>query len=322
MMRTHRIAVAVAAAAVLAACSNGGVELPATHSAGRAPAGTAHNDGRSWIDPASSSGTLVYISDQYLKKVFIYSYPALQLVGTLTGFAQPDGECVDAAGDVWITDLMKSQLVEYAHGSTQVKATLSDTGYLPYSCAVDPTNGDIAAVNFEANPTPGSISIFKKARGTPHVHTFVRLSVPFFAAYDARGRLFVDGYSGFYSPVFVLARIRNTNLTEIALNQQIDSPGDVVIVGSRVNIGDGFRDTRAVYGFKVSGRAGTLIGTTRLRRTDVIEEFAVVGRSLITTNVNQLVGSAMVFGYPKGGSPKDVFGKGTLEGPVGLVISK
>lgn len=321
MICTRRVVVAVAGAAILAACSNGGGQLPAT-STPASVAGTAHNDGRSWIDPASASGTLVYISDQYLKKVFIYSYPALQLVGTLTGFAQPDGECVDAAGNVWITDLLKAQVVEYAHGSTQMKATLSDTGYLPYSCAVDPANGDIAVVNFEANPTPGSISIFRKARGAPHVYTFVRLSVPFFTAYDARGRLFVDGYSGFYSPAFVLARIRNSNLTEIALNQQIDAPGDVVIVGSRVNIGDGFRDTHAVYGFKVSGRTGTLIGTTRLRRTDVIEEFAVVGKSLITTNVNQLVGSAMVFRYPKGGSPKDVFGKGTLEGPVGLVISK
>lgn len=318
-----RIAVAISAASsILAACSNGGLQLPATHSAGSVTAGIARNDGRSWIDPASASGTLVYISDQYEKKVFIYSYPALKLVGTLTGFGQPDGECVDAAGNVWIADFLKAQLVEYAHGSTQVKATLSDAGNLPYACAIDPANGDLAVVNFAANPQPGSIGIYRKARGAPQAYSYYNLSIPFFDAYDSRGRLFVDGITGFYSPSFVLASFRNKTFSTINLNHQVDAPGGVVVVGTRVNVGDAFRYTHAVYGFRVKGTMGTLIGTTRLRRTDVVEEFAVLGKSLIATNINQLVGAAMVFRYPKGGSPKQVFGKGTLEGPVGLVISK
>lgn len=306
-----RIALAaLVAIGALAACSGGTSQLPASR------------DALSWVDRTAKTGALVYISDQYEKRVFVYSYPALKLEGTLSGFGQPDGECVDAAGDVWITDLLAREVIEYAHGESKPKAMLSDGGNSPYACSVDPENGDLAVVNFAANPAPGSLSIFKKAQGTPQVYTDDSLAIPFFDAYDARGNLFIDGISAFYSPVFRLVRFAHKTFTTIALNQTIVAPGDVVVVGSRVNIGDSFRYTHAIYGFRVKGSTGRLIGVTHLFRSDTIEEFDVTGTSLVVTNLRQLVGSAMVFRYPNGGRPQQIFGKGTLEGPVGLVISK
>jgi hypothetical protein len=40
----------------------------------------------------------------------------LRLVGTLTGFTNPQGDCVDKSNNVWIVDTEASQLIEYAHG--------------------------------------------------------------------------------------------------------------------------------------------------------------------------------------------------------------
>jgi hypothetical protein len=290
---------------------------------GGGAASAAHvRGGGSWIDPAAKSGSLTYVSDQYEKTVFVYSYPKLKLVGSLTGFQQPDGECVDAGGDVWIADYLASQLVEYAHGSDTPKTTLSDPGNTPYACAIDPKSGDLAAVNFGQGYNPGSISIYKNAAGSPKVYVDDSLAVPFFDAYDSRGKLYVDGILGPYSPNFTLASFAGGAFTTINLNQAIDSPGDVVVVGSRVNVADSFRYTHSVYGFAVKGSQGRLIGTTHLGGTNVVEEFAVVGNALVAANVDQTIGSAMVFNYPKGGAAKRVFGKGTLEAPIGLVISR
>ncbi len=164
-------------------------------------------------DATAEGGTLVYVSNSYENRVYFYSYPKLKLAGTLAGFDQPEGECVNAAGDVWIADSLASQIVEYGHGSTTPKATLADTGYFPYACAVDPQTGDLAVVNEAANPVPGSLSIYRKARGTPKVYTDDSLSIPFFDAYDAKGNLYVDGIRGFYYPYFALARFRHETFT-------------------------------------------------------------------------------------------------------------
>lgn len=304
------------AIAALAACSNDRTGLP---TAGTASA--AQDRVGSWMEPAAKSGSLIYVSDQYLRTVFIFSYPKLKLVGSLTGFEQPDGECVDSHGNVWITDLLAEQLIEYAHGSDTPKATLSDPNNQPYACAVDPKNGDLAVVNFARNPISGSISIYKNAAGTPKIFTDDSLALPFFDAYDSRGKLYVDGIRGFYYPYFALVSFADGKFTNITLKQTIDAPGDIVVVGTRVNVGDSFRYTHAVYGFTVKGIKGRLIGVTHLEGTNVVEEFDIVGTKLIATNTNQTVGSGMVFDYPKGGAAQHVFGKGTLEAPVGLAVS-
>ena len=280
------------------------------------------SDESAWIDAPATSGSLVYISDQYLKKVFVYTYPQLKLVGKLSGFAQPDGECADSAGNVWITDYLKQQIVEYAHGANAPKRRLSDAGYFPYSCAVNPRNGDLAVVNFETNPVPGSLSIYKKASGSPQVFSYYSLDLPFFVAYDANGKLFVDGYRGFYSPDFVLASFNGKSFTNINVDHAIASPGDIVVAGSRVNIADSFHYDHVMYGFRVNGSQAHLVGITHLFRTDDVAEFDVVGKSLVLANVHQLVGSGMIFPYPRGGTPQRIFGRTELEGPVGLVISK
>lgn len=272
---------------------------------------------------ATARAALVYISNSYENSVYVYSYPKLKLVETLTGLNQPEGECVDATGDVWVTEFMSSQIVEFGHGATTPKATLSDPNNFPYACAVDPHSGDLAAVNFAHNPVAGGLSIYTRAKGAPHVYTDNSLYIPFFDAYDAKGTLYLDGFRGFYYPYFALVSFRNGTFTNIELNHTVIAPGALAVVGSRVEVGDAWRYAHSVYGFTVKGLKGRLVGTTTLLGTDVVQEFAVVGTSLIAANVDQKQGSGMVFSYPKGGSPKRIFGAKQLQvGPIGVVVSR
>jgi hypothetical protein len=241
----------------------------------------------------------------------------------LTGFDQPEGECVDAAGDVWVTNNLAAQIVEFAHGSTTPKATLDDPSSAPYACAIDPSSGDLAVVNFAQNPVPGSISVYKNAMGTPKVYTDDSLSIPFFDAYDAKGTLYVDGIRGFYYPGFALVSFHKSAFANIELNHSVVAPGALEVNGSRLNVGDGSRAAQSIYGFKVKGLRGRLVGTTSVDGTTVVQEFAVVGKRLILANVNQKQGSGMVFSYPNGGQPERTFGTKQLEvGPIGVVVSQ
>ncbi len=61
---------------------------------------------------------LLYVSNAD-GTVSVYRYWQRTLVGVLTNFTQPMGECADAAGDVYITDYAASTISEYAHGGTK-----------------------------------------------------------------------------------------------------------------------------------------------------------------------------------------------------------
>lgn len=111
---------------MLAGCAGGasqaglGLSLPTTQSVTQPGFGrptAQHSDhSRSRMAPDAKTNDLLYVSDVGTNDVYVYSYPKLKLEGTLTGFATPDGECVDMAGNVFITNFGTQQIFEYAHG--------------------------------------------------------------------------------------------------------------------------------------------------------------------------------------------------------------
>ena len=193
-------AAAISTAAILSACSSG--TSPAVSGSQVSPStarGVHHvtlrpNHGRSWMDPAAKAGSLLYITDSGSNTVLVYSYPALKLVGTLTGFTNPQGDCVDKARNVWIVNTEASQLLEYAHGGTTPIATLDDPNQYPVGCAFDSTTGELAVSNFySTNGPPGSISIYKNASGSPTLYTPPNFAVVYYLGFDPKGTLYLDG---------------------------------------------------------------------------------------------------------------------------------
>jgi hypothetical protein len=139
-----------AAAFILASCSSGGSPLAPAGSTGMPDAAASQtlrhvpvaaavnpdviaspNRSKSWMDPSAKAGALLYISDFNNSSVYVYSWPKLKAVGTLTGFTNPQGLCTDKAQNVWISNTGGANLEEFAHGGTTPIATLSDAGFLP-----------------------------------------------------------------------------------------------------------------------------------------------------------------------------------------------
>jgi hypothetical protein len=190
-------------AALLSACASNGSQgfapaagMPSAASFNLKPGSVARPDrGRSWMKAAAKTSALLYVSDAETYDVYAYSWPQMQLVGTLTGFNGPSGECVDKAGDLWVVNTYASQAIEYAHGGTTPIATLNVTGEYPYSCAVNNATGDLAVGNIESTTGgAGSVTVFAGATGSGTNYAEKNAYVSF-VAYQ-KDALYVDGSSG------------------------------------------------------------------------------------------------------------------------------
>lgn len=138
------------AASVLAGC--GGLQPP-TGRAGAMPqtramvAGLRPDRGKAWMQP-SASKTLLYVDDDRSNDTYVYEYPTGKLVGTLTGFHDPRGMCVDQRGDVYISNYQYGLLIEYEHGGTQPINIYEDPGHDLIGCSIS-AKGDVAATAFD-----------------------------------------------------------------------------------------------------------------------------------------------------------------------------
>ncbi|MGA2760598.1 MAG: hypothetical protein ABSF08_09805 [Candidatus Cybelea sp.] len=148
-----------------------------------------------WTSPdASKVRKLLYVSSQYSNDVYVYDYDKGRLLEKLSGFSAPYGQCVDAKGDVWITNYSGSSVVEYAHGGTTPLKTLQTHGN-SVGCSVAPS-GDLAVANFGVDPKgQGALLIFKKASGKPKQYISTTCFNMWPPGYAESGNLYVEGYS-------------------------------------------------------------------------------------------------------------------------------
>jgi hypothetical protein len=332
---------ASAAAAILAACNGGVSQLaptasgfqtnPAAFHAGSQRMGlpttlrsgsavVVHsNRGRSWMDRSAKTQSLLYVTDSGTNTVVVYSYPNLKIVGTLTGFTNPQGDCVDKANNVWIANTQASQLIEYAHGGTTPIATLSDPNQYPVGCSFDPTSGNLAVSNFySTNGPPGSVSIFKKGSGTPTVYTPPNFAVVYYLGYDRKGRLYLDGIDSGSS--FLFASFNRKTFKNITLDHPIGGPGAIQAIGKDMVVGDQTNGANAAYRFAIRGSTGKLMHTTPLTGANDIVQFYILNKALVGGDFNPNGSTADRFKYPAGGTPtKTASG---LSAPIGAVISR
>jgi DNA-binding beta-propeller fold protein YncE len=268
--------------------------------------------------PAARSSDLLYVSDTETSDVYVFSYPKGALVQTLTGFVDPAGECVDKSGDVFIANTGGSNVLEYAHGGTSAIATLKDPGYFPVGCSIDPTTGNLAVTNFSTtSSTHGDLVIYKQAKGRARGHyTDPTMNEMVLCGYDDAGNLFVDGLNQSSAFEFDELGQGSTKLTNIALNQSIESAGGVEWDGKYVTVGDQATDT--IYQFSVSGKKGTEVGSTTLGGAVQVFQYWIEGSKVIGPDAG--ASDVGIWPYPRGGSPvKTISG---LYAPLGATVSK
>jgi hypothetical protein len=253
-------------------------------------------------------GDLLYVSDNLGNNVYVFSYPTGNVVGKLTGFGNPLGECVDTAGDIWIVNSSPPEMVEYAHGGTSPIATLSDPGEEPSGCSVDPTTGNLAV----ANHYPGNVAIYQQAKGTPTLYSDPNLTVYFYCTYDNAGDLFVDGNSSTVIPELPKG---SSTFNDISLNESIN-PGSMQWDGKYLAITDmasGTHGPTPIKRVQISESSGMIVGTTLLRsrgdrKAGISVQYWIDGRTIVGPD-HSIGGTTRLFefwSYPAGGRAKKV----------------
>ncbi len=269
-------------------------------------AGIKRESNGSWMDSDVSRDNLLYVTDDTNPSyVYVFKDKSNEskdtLVGTLTGFSNPLGDCSDQAGDVFILNQGPGTIVEYAHGGTSPIATLSDPADIEEGCSVDPTTGNLAVANIYHNGSgpPGGVVVYTPPyTGTPTVYSDSDLNQAYFCSYDRRGNLFVDGD---VSNSFALTELPKGSSTfrTISLNQSISVPGGVQWVGKYLAVGDEAAST--IYEFTIRRGAGTEVGSTPLTGASEVFQFAIQGDRVFAPNKTGGLGVAF-YPYPAGGT--------------------
>jgi hypothetical protein len=227
---------------------------------------TARHDGLSWMAPLTSSQDLLYVTGA-CGGICVFSYPGGTLVGELADSNAPLGECVDKSGDVFVVDYGGESgtagIVEYAHGGTNPIATLSDPGYYPQACSIDPTTGNLAVTNESGKyGDTGIVAIYVDAKGDATDYVDPKIYYIAFCGYDDKGNLFVDGQHD-HQGTFALGELPkgSGNFKSIRIPQAPSSPLNLQWAGKYIALAD---SSSVIYNVTVKDSRGTVVGTTLL----------------------------------------------------------
>ncbi|HET6276819.1 MAG TPA: hypothetical protein VFE16_12885 [Candidatus Cybelea sp.] len=329
---TRRMFGVCAAAVTLAACGGSQMQngmlspdiAQAPHGApgdglgsANAMAHSSSRKGRSWMDPAAASRTLIYGAGDVSSYVFTTGG---QVIGNIAEIAL--STCSDRNGDVFFNKV--NSIVEYAHGGTTPIASYGVPG-TAYSCSVDPTTGDLAAVVFCESGCGDSVVVLSTPGKKILSYSDSALPSLLYCAYDSSGNLYVDGYSG---SQFGLAELpaSGTALATITVNQNIQFAGQIQWDGQYLAVTTIIHP--AVDQIQVTGSTATVVNTTELKGVGPRSTQSWIYRNKIAvpTGVVRARSTEILFWkYPQGGSPVRVFthfiGKGHAE-ITGVTVSE
>jgi hypothetical protein len=255
----------------------------------------------------------LYVSDSGTNEVETFAWPKPKnATGTLSGFSEPQGECADRSGDVFITNTGDSNILEY--NNREVTNTLSDKGQYPAGCSFNAVNGDLAVSNIiSTTGGAGSVAVFKKATGKPTIIETPAITRVNSIAYDGSGDLFLTGQASAGGSILA-EMLAGSSKIKIICNDSFGGifPGGLAWDGKYLVVGN--QDA----GFVSRINNCKVVGKTRLLGSVDIADFAIAGNRLIGPDA----GSAAVeiYAYPKGGDPIQVL-TGFSE-PIGAVVGE
>lgn len=333
-------AVGLGVAFALTGCAKGATPAaPAVQNASTSVAVAAalphHDRGRSWFSAEAKGGNpLLFVSDSGTGDVEMYSFPTLKLIGTVTGFSQPQGECSDDKGDVWVTDTNAEKVYELSREG-RVENRLDDPGDAPAGCAWDSRSGDLAVMNlFSDEDDPGEVVIFPKGSGHPKTVKNQNQFYYDFGGYDGSGNLFFDGRASDGS--FMLAELPQgaSSASTLAVGGgKIYFPGMVQWDPSqdRLLVGDqscGGKRAACVYQLSLDGSSAQITGTIKLRGPndghvcDLVQGVEANGEIAGSNNdfCTSSPSATYLWPYPAGGAPAATTQKDDST-PVGAAIS-
>jgi hypothetical protein len=314
-----------ASAALLSACNGGSPSGFGPSATPQSPAarGVHPDRGPSWMSPeAKTAKDLLYVSDSSTYDVYVFTYPKLKLVGTLTNQNNPAGLCTDSSGDVYITQLYGGgHIVEYAHGGTTQLKSLSDSSYEPGACSVDPTNGNLAVANIVSDYFgEGSLMLFDNASGSgtivspPSSGSWFSVNT---LGYDDKGNIF---FAGSCNSAFCAGELPAGSSTaeNVTLSTSPQGAGSVQWDGKYITYSDSYDGT--IYRYKFKGTTGTEVSSTTLDGLGQwVQGSWVEGKDVAAPySTGDLVS---IYKYTAGGKATQTVSGSPMENPFGVTIS-
>lgn len=291
---------------------------------------------KSWFSPElkRTKSAVLFVSDSGTADVYMYELPSLTLVGTITGFSQPQGECSDKKGDVWITDTNVQTIYEVAHHGQLENVIGDSTGY-PVACAWDPSTGTLAVMNiFGSSGASGQVLVYPKGSGSPVSYTNSDQYYYNFGGYDG-GNLFFDGRDE--NGNFMLSELPKGAKSAHTVNVtggtiyfpgmvQWDAAAKALVVGDQ-SCGNVY--SSCLYALKITKGTATIAGTTELQNTsggevcDLVQGVELNGQIAGSDNdfCGSLPSTTYLWPYPSGGAPT-YYNSTTDETPIGATISQ
>jgi hypothetical protein len=286
------------------------------------------------MHPNAKKSQLLYVGDWGTNDVDVFDYPSGTRAGTLTGFDEPYGMCVDGKGDVFISNFGSGTVVEYAHGGTKPINTYSPGG-TPIGCSID-TKGDVAATSFD----PGEVTVYPAGKTTgSNTYSDPDCAYQWTMGYDNKGDLIGVGEADSVNVCALLAGSKSEIvLTEsgftvafgggtawdgkyIALADQGDSGTGIVearLSGTTLTQAGLVTLTDDCYGDYVDVPNTFFFGKSNITGASKKQAAAVLGPNLWCENANAPV--VDVWKYPAGGGPMRRITSG-LEEPYGAALS-
>jgi hypothetical protein len=292
--------------------------------------------------PKAETKDLLYVTDG-AENVYVYTYPQGRFVGELTGFIDPLGECVDAAGDVFIVTLANSSggssiIYEYAHGGTQPIATLTDpTG--GEGCAIDPTSGNLAVAGryISGSYAYGDVAIYTDAQGNPNMYYSSALRPFFLCGYDPKGNLYLSAEDFYSLSQDLLARLPagGSSFEQIGVNvtlyaddafpSSVQWDGNYMTVSSaNQGVVGGKYGPAYLYRLRISGKSATVVGTTILKsRRKFLRtgQIWIQGKRAAGSDYFRGRGGVDLWSYPTAGKAHSIVPNKTNLAPFGIAVS-
>jgi len=265
--------------------------------------------GTSWMLPRAEKIKVLLYASNSSNGVDVYDYNNGKQVGQLTAFDGPLGECVDAQGDVYITNSDSGTTVEYAHGGSAPLKTFTTTNGYADGCSVN-SHGDLAVTDYYTKSGPGQVCIWKRGKGAAtcyHEASFGDSDKCYYmspAGYDDKGNLFVEGEDVNRLSTLVCALLKHSTthpskMVTLSFNVAINSPSSTMWDGKYITLSDedANRDFEVgIYQATLSGSTLTEVGETVLSQSyynSTVQQF-VVGEK--NTPVNRQQGETVVGG--------------------------
>ena len=277
---------------------------------------------RLWISPDAAKGkSLLFVTNETtLGSVYVnvLSMPDLIIQGRAGGFKSAEGACADRNGQIWVADVEAGIITRWSR-TLQMTGELDDNYGYPWSCAVDPTTGNLAVANIAGlSSDPGNVVIYAHARGSGKPIRNPKQFMYQWLGYDTSGHIWVDGYNTMSPSNFILSSCSASTCSTIHITGgKINSAGFVQwAAGLRswyVADRDGCGNLSCIYPVSARGALGTPI-ILKDPTGQIVFNFALnqgvitnAKRPVIAAGFTDSIGGGVnglgLWSFPAGGKP-------------------